>query len=124
MLQLAATLLLVSVVLSIVMFTVWLGQDIRANFIESTTDTHNLISTGQLRYLAGRDNVVMPKATAYAILTQDSKGIKSLTIDGTPSTSEFPSEELTKNLTGRVTMEVTEADHGYYDVVITRINID
>ena len=93
MLTLAATLLLVSAVLSIVMFTVWIGQTIRADFIESATDTQNLLSTGQLRSLAGRDPVVMPKATAYALLTQDSKG-------------------------------VIESDPGYYDIIITEINID
>ena len=120
MLTLAATLLLVSAVLSIVMFTVWIGQTIRADFIESATDTQNLLSTGQLRSLA----VVMPKATAYALLTQDSKGVKSLTIDGYPSTSEFPSDDLAKDLTGRVTMEVIESDPGYYDIIITKINID
>ena len=124
MLTLAATLLLVSAVLSIVMFTVWIGQTIRADFIESATDTQNLLSTGQLRSLAGRDPVVMPKATAYVLLTQDSKGVKSLTIDGRPSTSEFPSDDLAKDLTGRVTMEVIESDPGYYDIIITEINID
>lgn len=150
--SLATSLIAISVVITIVMYTVIIGNGLKEGIFEGTAQVQTQMSNGQLNSLSGGETKVMPKATIYAILSQEHSAINSITYTKTmdivsgaekevvitpvesgnwgDSTGNiiseyiFPEDVMASELSGKVTVEVEKNKYGTYDVTVRNIKIN
>ena len=138
--QLAVTLIAISVVLMLVMGTVYIGNGLKVDFINKAVDTQSQLETGQLRTMSTSDTLMMPKAAIYTIIAKERTGISKLIvndIDYMPNENGrwvskgdeqdpnyddgkyvFPEDILLNYLEGKVDVKVTREDTGFYTVSV------
>lgn len=136
--QLAVTLIAISVVLMLVMGTVYIGNELKVDFVNKAVDTQSQLETGQLRTMSTSDTLMMPKAAIYTIIAKERTGISKLIvndIDYMPNENGrwvskgdvldpdyddgkyvFPEDILLNSLEGKVDVKVTREDTGLYTV--------
>lgn len=76
--HLSVTLMLLSALITLVMYTVNVGNNFKSESAEKMVSIASDTSTGQLNSLAGGETKVMPKASIYYILSKEYVGINSL----------------------------------------------
>lgn len=139
--HLAVAMLSMSIVLSIVMGTVFIGNQLKADIIDDMVTTQNAIETGQLRELSTSGTMIMPRASIYSIVTKEKGAIIRVGIDGVDYTTDgdgrwvsrgdvldpnydsnryvFPEDIILKTLEGKVEVFVDRNSYGLYSVYIT-----
>lgn len=150
--SLATTLIAMSIVITLVMYTVIIGNGFKENIFESTAQIQTQLSSGQLNSLCNGDTKIMPKAAIYSILAQEHNAINSLTytkrtdlasgattiVTMEPASngrwsdkygaidSEFvyPEDVMSNELTGKVTVEVEKNSYGTYDITVRDIEVN
>ena len=120
--RMGAVLLAVSALLSIVMFTVYLGRDIGRDSIDTTNRIVSEVENGTLEDMIGLRNE-MPMATAYGILRTygdfipyvecDFYGQITNLVEDSPCLIKHPD-----GISGKVYLEVTSPYKGEYNIVI------
>lgn len=118
--ELAAGLIMLAACLGIIIFTVFLGKSFGYSSLETMTDIEISVGSAQLSSV-GEDAFLLPKAAAYSILTQNRRGVKSVSYNGVKEPADNPTGNIAKNLRGKVTMQVSRVAQGYYDIVIIDI---
>lgn len=79
--NLAVTLIALSVVVYIVIYTVYVGNDLKLMALEKTVDLETSISTSHLGGIVGGEPKIMPKASLYYILAKEGASIDTLYYD-------------------------------------------
>ena len=142
--RLGVMLIAVSAVLGIVMVTVIIGLGIGNSASIKATSVSDSVGSAQLRSLSGREDIIMPKAAAYALIAQEEGHIVDLTLVDTTGgttrvttnktgkwqalgviTGEFVSaqDSFGDKLSGKVKVEVTKAENDSgYSIVLTDQN--
>lgn len=119
--EISIVLVAISALLSIIFFTVYVGNDIKADATSSISDIKNEISVNYVKGLAnGEIDNEMPSATAYNILTTYSDVIVESAngYDGEIRNLMTEDSDLKNKLTGRVQLELIEITDGAYVVFI------
>jgi len=75
------TMMALAIVISLVMFTVYIGNDVKKDAIDKAVAIGSCVSVAQLSSLNGRAEI-MPKASAYVIIAKEYRGIKKFIYDG------------------------------------------
>ena len=140
-LSLAAALIAMSLVITLVMYTVTLGNSVKEDAYEFGAQVEVGLGSGQLNSLNGKDKQIMTKAAIYALISQEHSAVGSLTFDGAkiiPSNTGkwvienggalspeyiFPEDILAEDLGGKVIVTVTKSKSSLYDVVINTSDI-
>ena len=149
--NLSVMLIAMTVVLSMVMYTVYVGNGLKSYLIEDAVQMQEGIATGQLNSLSGGDPKIMPKSSIYYILTKEYTGVRSLyyeyedadgnamggmhtvngkgywAVDGSITAEKqflFPADAINENsLDGKVLVDIERLDRGQYNITITDVNI-
>lgn len=142
--QLAVTLIAISVVLMLVMGTVYIGNELKVDFVNKAVDTQSQLETGQLRNMSTSDTLMMPKAAIYTIIAKERTGVNKLIVGSweyNPTGEKgwwaspddyyidlsgkkiireyvFPEDILLNSLEGKVDVKVTREDTGFYTVSV------
>lgn len=117
----AIALVSVSALLSIIMYTVFLGNQVKSESMVIFSGLHSSISEGFVRDMeVGETNLEMPAATAYSILTSYS-GIITESVNATTgriiNLQSEPTDIMT-SLGGRVQLEFQKSISGSYFAIV------
>ena len=139
--SLAASLMAMALVITLVMFTVSLGQGVKEDAYEYGAQVETGLNSGQLSSLNGKTDKIMTKAAIYALLSQEHDAVNTLTFDGArviagesgrwfiengdPTGPEYIFREdiLAEDLGGKVIVTVTKTPSSLYDVVVQTSDI-
>lgn len=80
--EIAVAMIAISVVITLVMFTVHIGDELKLSLVTQAVDIEIGVSTGQLDSIAGGHIKVMPKASIYYIIAKEYKGVRWLEYNG------------------------------------------
>ena len=127
-LQIGVTLLVLSIVISLVAFTVHIGNDMKADAYESGNRMLVEIDEGYLQDMVGQENYI-PSATAYNLMRTFSRHIPHVECEvpectytgAEPQNLVYETPCLIHHrggLTGKVSLEVTNPDNGIYHIII------
>lgn len=136
--QLAVSLIAMSVVLLLVMGTVYIGNELKVDVINKAVDSQTRLETGQLRSLSTHGGKIMPKAAIYSIVSKERNGVSLITLDGVTYAPNqtgrwanqedaddevyiFPEDIILNSLDGKVTVKVDDNKDGFYSVDIESI---
>lgn len=147
-LQIGIMLILISVLISIVWFTVSLGLGMENSTEMTYARMDNQIQNSQLDSMRGVNSIIMPKASIYSIISQESNNVCKLTYEfangkvyvitksseddwecknGVTLIKRFKfvqdalSDKTTEYVTGKVEVSVEKNDLGLYEIDITVI---
>lgn len=145
--QLGVTLMVLSALISLIMYTVYIGNTLKADVVDNTISIQTSVETGQLNSLSNGESVIMPTASIYYILTKEysgvsevlypyvsatnykrykvnSKGYWTLNGAGTSGKYLFPADILEDaGLAGKVKVTVDRLGGGMYSVHISNISL-
>ena len=146
--QIGIMLILVSILISIVWFTVSLGLRVETTTESRYTNITESINNSQLNSLKYQSDVIMPKAAIYGIVARESELIYGMrytfpdakvyeiskkddvwqcknggvTILSRRFLQDILSDKATNQVTGKVSVEVTTNDTGLYFISIKEID--
>ena len=123
--QISVSLIAISALLSIVLFTVYLGQEVKVEAFDVANRMVIDSEVGLLEDLVGQENE-MPMATAYSILRTYSRVIAKVTCHdshhgaGVSKVTDLTegSPCLLEHMRGRVSLEVKKIEEGWYEVIV------
>lgn len=150
--SLATSLIAMSIVITLVMYTVIIGNNFKESVFEGSAQIQTELSSGQLNSLCGGDIKIMPKAAIYAILAQEHSSINSLTYTkmtdlasgavtivtmepasngrwsdkhgGIDTEFVYPEDVMSNELNGKVTVEVEKNSYGTFDIIVKDIDVN
>lgn len=114
--ELVVTILAITVVISILMFTVIVGNEVKEDSSEALSDVRDSISIEYVEDLdKGRVDSNMPAATAYNILSMYSSviGYEASGFDNKVRDLKSEDSVLKNNLKGRVQLDIVDTPTGY-----------
>lgn len=128
-LEIAVTMIALSVLIFIIWFTVFLGKDVANNASHTASDLVATSEAGQLQEMTNYNNI-MPASAAYSILRTnvDIIGDYNCYLHGTPvenmELNNNVSPCILKHLTGKVSMGVEYVETGWYRIEIHHMNCE
>lgn len=116
---LAVTMIAISALLWIVIFTVKVGNDVKVNAVESGVNLQTSIRTGQVESMTV-ENIVIPAAAAYHFFETNYRVIESseCRICGKTYTAGQAGKCLLEHLTGKVSLQIIKVGDERYKVII------
>lgn len=137
---LAVKLLSISALLSIVMFTVFIGKSFRDDVVEDVVVVNSSLESGQISSLSVGDTKVMPKVSFYYILYKEHPAVAKFTYnrieykilptgqwtpkDARNGTTKYNTvDEILKEsgLGGKVAIDINKIDSNSYEVSLRDI---
>ena len=136
--HLAVMLILMAALLSIVLYTVYIGNQAKNDAISKASDITIKMDNGELDSLSNSSDNIMPKASIYYIVAKEYNNVIKLSIDGqlftVDSDSRWESEGINDKfmypedviryygLGGKAKVNVIANKSGLYEVSIQSIN--
>ena len=126
--EIGVTLIALSVVISIIWFTVYLGNTMANDVTIEASDIVASNEVGSLEELCDT-NTVMPTSAVYSLLRTYSSNIPEYRCNfhSTPTELDLTETQVAcilQHMTGKVSLEVQRTDGGWYRVIIHHMNCD
>lgn len=132
--EIAVTLIVMSIVIGIILFTVTIGGGLRAESHEFATETKSTVEYAGLEELVSAEETVMPASTAYSLIRRYSNSISEYYCFRCNQVNYFTGYEgytnlhttdnicLATHLKGKVSLKVSKNGEGQYCVYVHSIN--
>lgn len=121
--ELGVTLMALSVVISLVWFTVFVGHEISNDVSEESSLIIDVVETGALKELCDV-NTIVPTSAAYSLSRNYSSFIPDYQCKKCSKTLDLNTEAacLLQHMTGKVSLEVNRSIKGGYSFVVHHMN--
>ena len=115
----AVALVLMSALIGLVMYTVVIGNEVRADAFESAVNLQESISSGYYDDMVGKNNII-PASAAYSLLLKGENIVTKVTNKITGEVDEPGSigNSILAHLRGKVSLEVTRTDSELYEITV------
>ena len=125
--EISVALVAICAVISIIWFTVYLGNDVANQSSETASDIVATMESTVLEELVGEDEVIMPSAAIYNVLKTYGNAVPELYCeicggDAVDLTTSNPC--VIKHLSGKVHVLVLHRTYGGYRVIVSDSKID